>query len=333
MATLDENSVDAVVTDLPYGLEFMGKQWDKLAVPKSGNLGGFATGNKPSFERVRSHLPAMQDWHESWARAALRILKPGGHLLAFGGTRTHHRLMCGIEDAGFEIRDCLMWLYGSGFPKSKAVGDGWGTALKPGWEAVVMARKPMSERNVAANVARWGTGAINVNGCRIAPAGRWPANVALDEEGAELLDEQSGELTSGVATKVYTPTLETSQSLGAKRRNLHPGATFGDSGGASRFFYTSKTSGSERNRGVEDRESGNHHPTVKPIALMAWLARLVTPARGLVLDPFCGSGSTGIAAVREGFDFIGIDQDGEYVEIARARVVGDAPLLTRIEPA
>src|SRR5690606_28964891 len=118
MRSLPENSVDAVVTDPPYGLEFMGKEWDKLAVPKPGNLGGFADGNKPSFERVRRHLPAMQEWHYRWAVEALRVLKPGGHLLAFGGTRTYHRMACAVEDAGFEVRDCLMWLYGSGFPKS-----------------------------------------------------------------------------------------------------------------------------------------------------------------------------------------------------------------------
>lgn len=197
MATLADNSIDAMVTDPPYGLEFMGKEWDKLATPKPGNIGGFADGNKPSFERVKRHLPAMQAWHESWAREAYRVLRPGGHLLAFGGSRTYHRLACAIEDAGFEIRDQLQWLYGSGFPKSldvskamdKAAGaeraevvgaghrnvkpfddangwnangttgdyeytapatdlarqwDGWGTALKPAHEPIVLARKPLS---------------------------------------------------------------------------------------------------------------------------------------------------------------------------------------------
>lgn len=225
MKTLPAGSVDAVVTDPPYGLEFMGKEWDKLARPKPGNLGGFADGNKPSFERVRSHLPAMQDWHYRWAVEALRVAKPGAHLLAFGGTRTHHRLMCAIEDAGWEIRDVIMWLYGSGFPKSldvskaidKAAGvametrghfpftpaddaatpgafrtneerenpgcrkqppatdaarqwSGWGTALKPAWEPIIVARKPL-EGTVAENCLRYGTGALNIDGCRVEPTG------------------------------------------------------------------------------------------------------------------------------------------------------------------
>jgi site-specific DNA-methyltransferase (adenine-specific) len=285
-------------------------------------------------------MQAFQSWSESWAREAYRALKPGGHLLSFGGTRTFHRLTCAIEDAGFEIRDCLSWLYGSGFPKSHNLGNGWGTALKPAWEPIIMARKPLIG-TVAANVERHGTGALNIDACRIAGApwrahdatglaevkfftegnakvihkephdlGRWPANVVLDEDAAAMLGE------------------------------------------SSRFFYTAKASRSERNAGLdgmperftatmndgigvrhhaEDEPRAytkNHHPTVKPIALMRWLVRIVTPPNGLVLDPFMGSGTTGIACALEGFGFIGIEQDAEYIEIARRRIAHvQEPLL------
>jgi len=499
---LADCSVHAIVTDPPYGLEFMGKEWDKLAVPKPGNLGGFADGNKPSFERVSSHLPSMQAWHETWAREALRVLKPGGHLLAFGGTRTHHRLMVALEDAGFEIRDCLMWLYGSGFPKSldvskaidkaagverekigprirlgdtRAYGDrnrgmdflirsrddndsvttassdhakewqGWGTALKPAWEPIILARKPLAEKNVAANVLAHGTGALNVDGCRIAgtwttwqirdgkplapnqpaqssvgwgngyvaeqsPLGRWPANVVLshsdgcelvgmkkvkgsriesasnhdfeafaggglggprpargigDADGLEsvedwrcveecavrLLDEQSGELKSGDRTgKRSQP--KTKHTYG-QFAMCDETPSVGDTGGASRFFYTAKASRSEREEGLgymapklhgmsggavgavgrgeeygegqgiglnRTRRVRNTHPTVKPVALMRWLLRLVTPPGGLVLDPFAGSGSTLVAARLESINAVGFDLSAEYVAIAEARL-------------
>src|SRR5690606_12936214 len=378
MRELPDNSVDAVVTDPPYGLEFMGKEWDKLAVPKPGNLGGFADGNKPSFERARRHLPAMQEWHYRWAVEALRVLKPGGHLLAFGGTRTYHRLTCAIEDAGFEVRDCLMWLYGSGFPKSldvsKAIdkelgaerevvaikkktqsygyegnnvygGDkdrggiqeitapatpeakqweGWGTALKPAVEPIELARKPLSEATVAENVLRWGTGGLNIDGCRIGNGGQWkwekprghgwtgfrdagkgtaygpntqgrfPANILLDEEAAALLDEQSGYSKSS-----DRPRHNNEFKSVAKGRDL-PHTTYGyaDEGGASRFFYVAKASRSERTMGGKVE---NNHPTVKPIKLMRYLCRLITPPGGTVLDPFAGSGTTLLAAVQEGF--------------------------------
>lgn len=333
MRELDECSVDAVVTDPPYGLEFMGKGWDRLGL-------------------------AMQEWHHAWATEALRVLKPGGHALAFGGTRTYHRLACGLEDAGFEIRDCLAWLYGSGFPKSHNLGgdwQGWGTALKPAHEPIVVARKPLAG-TVAANVLEHGTGAINVDGCRIGfadevdereskdknrhadfesgevigyhgwdsrgaggnydPEGRWPANVVLDEEAAAMLDEQSGEsVSSGGAG---------GGKLGARIYGQFENGTLaanagglGDRGGASRFFYCAKASKAERNAGLVD---GNAHPTVKPIALMRWLVRLVTPPGGTVLDPFLGSGTTGIATALEGFGFVGIERDAEYLRIAGARI-------------
>ena len=164
-----ENHFDACVTDPPYGLEFMGKEWDRLVI-ENGSGGSVGLGSIPrghADSRTRKALGEMQAWHETWAREVLRVLKPGAYLLAFGGTRTWHRLACALENAGFEIRDTICWLYGSGFPKSLNLGDGLGTALKPAFEPIVLARKPLSERNVAANVARWGTGALNIDAARL----------------------------------------------------------------------------------------------------------------------------------------------------------------------
>jgi site-specific DNA-methyltransferase (adenine-specific) len=418
MRTMLEASVDAIVTDPPYGLEFMGKEWDRLgwqagggfskpgigeretpwasfsatsrfgaANPTCAECGGRLRGAKkctcsqphdhwkPIGKRrdpendglpndmtgagMRRHLSAMQAWHHAWATEALRVLKPGGHLLAFGGTRTFHRLTCALEDAGFEIRDCLSYLYGSGFPKSKNIGNGWGTALKPAWEPIILARKPLSEPNVAANVQKWGTGAINVDGCRIAgpnpsiqrretarrtdntpthdrPAreaiadgrienrsdpetymaehpgealGRWPANLVLDEEAARLLDEQSGESESRIGTPRASVA---SVQPGAGWGMTATGAEYSDSGGASRFFYTSKAD-------AEDRD-GTKHPTVKPVDLMKWLVTLVTPPGGTVLDPFMGSGTTIYAARELGFQAIGIEREQEYCADAVRRL-------------
>ena len=365
MRQMPENSVDAIVTDPPYGLEFMGRDWDGFGTP----LG-------------------FQTWTEAWAREAFRVLKPGGHLLAFAGTRTYHRMVSGVEDAGFEIRDCIAWMYGSGFPKSldvskaidKAAGaeretrvytksatskaanmqangqcgdcgkwrfspdpcrcprdngpqtdaarkwSGWGTALKPAFEPVVVARKPLVG-TVAQNVLEHGTGAINVDACRIATSeadavamqrvntpgsgrfkttkgsaygeygpsremdttrGRWPANVTLDEDTGEMLDEQSG--------------------------------------GASRFFYTAKASKKDRNT----NGANNTHPTVKPTTLMRWLIRLVTPPGGIILDPFGGSGSTGVAARAEGVRCIRIEREAEYLDIIRQRL-DEGPLFANLD--
>ena len=358
MATMADNSVDAVVTDPPYGLSFMGKRWDY-------------------------DVPSVEVWAE-----CLRVLKPGGHLLAFAGTRTQHRMAVRIEDAGFEIRDMIAWVYGSGFPKSldvskaidKAAGaerevvgiagrsgsaracmagdfaggeyhatapatseaqqwQGWGTALKPAWEPVIVARKPLTG-TVAANVLKYGTGAINIDGCRVdgtprtthadgnrqgthpapmdwgnrtehaAPgaSGRWPANLIHD--GSDEVVAGFPQTTSGD----LTPYLNQS-------RNGHAGVNSewktvtrtGDSGSAARFFYCAKAS-------KADRGEGNTHPTVKPTGLMRYLCRLVTPPGGIVLDPFMGSGSTGKAAILEGFQFIGIEREAEYLAIAEARI-------------
>lgn len=425
MATLDPESVDAIVTDPPYGLSFMGKDWDH-------------------------GVPGEHFWRE-----ALRVAKPGAHLLAFGGTRTFHRLACAIEDAGWEIRDCLGWLYGQGFPKShdvskaidKAAGatrevigtrpgsygagsmlsratqsaygyrppgkpypgelvgtvpitapatpdaerwQGWGTALKPAWEPVILARKPLAG-TVAANVLAHGTGALNIDGCRIgtetvrintfddgakffrnraghpytgrASTGRWPANVLHD--GSDEVLAVFPQVTSG-------------KPCGIRGRNSYGFTSdegteltgYGDSGSASRFFkccpqdesdelflcnakavgeaasasrliYCAKASKTDRDEGCETlgERAGkrtlsggadtrgrptpvncNTHPTVKPTALMRYLCRLITPPGGIILDPFCGSGSTGKAAVLEGFDFIGIDLSPEYIAIADARI-------------
>jgi site-specific DNA-methyltransferase (adenine-specific) len=378
MARMPEDSVDAIVTDPPYGLEFMGRDWDGFGTP----LG-------------------FQTWTESWAREAFRILKPGGHLLAFAGTRTYHRMASGVEDAGFEIRDCIAWMYGSGFPKSldvskaidKAAGcerdrvpytggiasgssnyggggvvhvgskvndkpitheaekwNGWGTALKPAFEPIVVARKPLIG-TVAANVLEHGTGALNIDATRIGTeggtakgtfpkgdsngiygdgingaceivdlnAGRWPANVALDATAAAMLDEQSGWQKDGTAVQRNLP--DSGSQLGnvpvKPPTQRGDDATYGSSGGASRFFYTAKASRQDRNAGGL---ADNTHPTVKPTELMRWLIRLVTPPGGIILDPFGGSGSTGLAARAENTRCILIEREPEYLNIIRDRL-------------
>lgn len=371
MRELEENSVDAIVTDPPYGISMMGKDWDK-------------------------GVPGVPYWQE-----ALRVAKPGAHLLACGGPRTHHRLMVAIEDAGWELRDCCMWVFGGGFPKSLDVGkaidkaagaerkvigprvtpdgrcrtlepsgmqaraalhgggirrreewvtapateaakqwDGWGTALKPAYEPVVLARKPL-DGTVAGTVLKWGCGGINIDGCRIgtdiisqhgrsdsentclsgrnyaeergrAWSGRWPANLLLDEAAADLLDQQSGTLKSGA-----NPARRGSAKFkncygefkGQESCTVHRGA---NSGGASRFFYCSKAPKNER--------CGSLHPTVKPLDLMRYLCRLVTPPGGLILDPFLGSGTTAVAAVHEGFHYLGFEINPTYCADAERRI-------------
>lgn len=396
MQTMPEASVDAVVCDPPYGLEFMGKEWDKLAKPKPGRLGGFANGNRPSFERVKKHLGRMYEWHEAWAREAFRVAKPGAHLLAFGGTRTHHHLMVGLESAGWEIRDCLMWLHSQGFPKSLDVAkgldgvlgkqshgfctvggkerfqpqdmtftrdygyryepkseaakrwNGWGTGLRPGWEPIVLARKPLVG-TVVQNVTDHGVGAINIDACRIPrgdksrsiwPArdgdvrtglhgsprggrynieeGGWPTNVLLTcscegEEHEEdcpvrMLDEQSGFLPTQRCEK---PSNCKDSCFGSMPQTWRGPRGYTDGGGASRFFYCAKA--------MSDERAGNH-PTVKPVALMEYLVKLVTPPGGMVLDPFVGSGTTAVACSRLGFRCTGIDQDPTYAQAAVERV-------------
>jgi len=402
---LPDCSVDSVVTDPPYGLSFMGKKWDY-------------------------DVPSVEVWEE-----CLRVLKPGGHLLAFAGTRTQHRMAVRIEDAGFEIRDMIAWVYGSGFPKSldvsksidRAAGvereivgekitgranaprgdgrnhvdcaggqmtvsvtaptteaakqwDGWGTALKPALEPITVARKPLGEKTVAANMLEHGTGAINVDGCRVGrdsgdvsgwsqsgskesenrsmsggnyarepkpdSSGRWPANLIHDgsEEVVRLFpqttsggDDKHGRKKSTFCASTYWEAFKGTSSGG-------------DTGSSARFFYCSKASKKDRDEGLEGfraKKAGslnlrtdahsekngmntasraNHHPTVKPTDLMRYLCRLVTQPGGVVLDPFMGSGSTGKAAVLEGFQFIGIEREREYLDIATRRIADASPL-------
>lgn len=273
MATLAADSIDAIVSDPPYGLSFMGKGWDH-------------------------GVPGVEFWTE-----ALRVAKPGAHLLAFGGTRTYHRLACAIEDAGWEVRDCLIWVYGSGFPKSHNLDGerkGWGTALKPAHEPIILARKPLAG-TVAENVLAHGTGAINVDGCKV---------------GTDKVQTSAHKtLGDGIKYGTSKPFPASEVRIGRWPANfIHDGSEevtqlLGD---AARFFYCPKAS-------KADRDEDNSHPTVKPTDLMRYLCRLVTPPNGLVLDPFTGSGSTGKAALLEGFRFLGIEREAEYVEIARAR--------------
>lgn len=354
LRTMPDNSVDSIVTDPPYGLSFMGKRWDY-------------------------DVPSTDIWAE-----CLRVLKPGGHLLAFAGTRTQHRMAVRIEDAGFEIRDMIAWVYGSGFPKSRniaadmeesynaAVWQGWGTALKPALEPITVARKPLIG-TVAANVLEHGTGALNIDGCRVGwpdgkvpeigtpgwggpakkltavpgqegetversqpnSAGRWPANLIHDGS-AEVLAQFPANAGAAAPVKGSESSAASNGNVTGKRGRVK-GAFHADNGSAARFFYCPKTSRKDRNEGVGDpgpqfqhgatlrkientETTGNTHPTVKPTDLMRYLCRLVTPPGGVVLDPFMGSGSTGKAAVLEGFRFVGMELDPEYLKIAQARI-------------
>jgi DNA modification methylase len=400
LRTLADNSVDSVVTDPPYEIGFMGRSWDSTGIAYDVTV---------------------------WAEC-LRVLKPGGHILAFGGSRTWHRLAVAVEDAGFEIRDSIAWIYGSGFPKSldvsKAIDkkagaerevigqgksgktaiwneagkmgnfdltapttseakqwSGWGTALKPAFEPIVVGRKPFGKGvTVAENVLVWGVGGLNIDASRVKyesgevdfskqqkqgvnnplriggakpgdvvqmwkPEGRWPANVILDEVTAGLVDEQSGVSASNNSPRNNNEF----QSVAKGKENAH--TTFGhtDSGGASRFFYQAKASKRDRNEGLEGLENSqvgsfdgntaqtagrkiganpdqpnlpgkNHHPTVKPTQLMRYLIKLVTPPGGTVLDPFTGSGSTGKAALLDGYKFVGAELTEEYLPIIEGRL-------------
>jgi len=406
MQSVENDSVDSVVTDPPYGISFMGKKWDY-------------------------DVPKVEVWKE-----ALRVLKAGGHILVACGTRTQHRMAVNIEDAGFEIRDIVAWVYGSGFPKSHNIGkniekikvggiknlkkigtkkgikvetgtqgysynkeyvagksmggkqisgdipvyeinneyEGWGTALKPAMELWTLARKPLSEKTVAENVLKWGAGGINIDECRVGNTtrtnkgkpntennrigaikgytkgqenkehnyGRFPANLIHD--GSDEVVGLFPDTKSGVFKKRRTKGIWNNDKTEQDFNGIS-----GDSGSASRFFYCAKASKSERNAGLEGFEEkcverirqnktnpenslktgsgkvrnvklANHHPTVKPIKLMQYLTRLITPKGGTVLDPYMGSGTTGIACKKEGFEFIGIELDEDYFKIANARI-------------
>jgi len=371
MKTLEDNSVDSIVSDPPYGISFMAKKWDY-------------------------DVPSVEVWKE-----AMRVLKPGGHALIACGTRTQHRMVCNIEDAGFEIRDVVSWIYGSGFPKSlniskaidKAAGaerevigsrpltgngktmqsgfhqpdgtgagatakqdvfnitapatdaakqwDGWGTALKPSSEFFTLCRKPLSEKTIAKNVLKWGTGGINIDACRV---------------GTETRHNPSAGNSDREKWRMNTRETEGRETQGRFPANLiHDGSQevlelFPESGEKSpaRFFYCAKASKKDRDEGLDEFEekksrkwrddkgmrltgsgnirsemSRNNHPTVKPTALMSYLCRLITPTGGVILDPYMGSGSTGKAAVQEGFSFVGCELDPDYYEIAKARVTNE----------
>lgn len=324
MQRWEENAVDALCGDPPYGLSFMNKAWDRLG---NGDLWG------------------QIFWHQRWAVEALRVMKPGAYGLVFSSSRTVQYLMIGLELAGFEIRDMIDWLYFNGFPKSSNNGS-LGTALKPAKEPIVMVRKPLQEKSLDENLRVLGTGYLNINGCRVGE--RWPSNVIIDELVAVELDARCGDAGAKAPVKGTEPSVA-STGLVTNPRARVKGAFHGDKGGPSRFFYCPKPSRAEREYGCEglplqtagemtDREDGsdglkspragagrtggarNHHPTLKPIALMQYLCRLITPKSGIVLDPFAGSGTTGIAALREGFKFVGIEKELPYLAIATARV-------------
>lgn len=332
MKNFDENSVDSIVTDPPAGISFMGKEWDS-------NKGG-------SKQWIK--------WMTDVSEEMLRVLKPGGHGLVWAIPRTSHWTATALEVAGFEIRDVITHLFGTGFPKSQNIGkkienyDGWGTALKPASEHWILIRKPLSEKTIVKNVLKHGTGGINIDASRIgdnpgysypngaggnsfsigggvdgtrtdpvsSTQGRFPANLILDEEAGEILDEQS--LAGGMHGAGNKRSGGESEQVGkggllGVGNHDGNGARFGDTGGASRFFYCPKAS-------KKDKGADNTHPTVKNTKLMEYLIKMVTPPNGTVLDPFMGSGSTGVAAIRLGFDFIGIEQSNEYLAIAYQRI-------------
>ncbi len=304
LAKLPESCIDAIVTDPPYGIGFHGEAWDGADIHRAV-AGGEQLSTGEAFER----------WTTQWVSECARVLKPGGHMLAFSAPRTFHRLVSGVEDAGLEVRDQLLWLNGQGLPKSRRLPGGLGTTLKPSFEPIMLARAPL-RGNVAGNLATFGTGALNIDATRIAgsrtEAGYWPANVVLTH--AQACSEESCAPECPV-------------------RLLERGGTDAP---LSRLFYCAKATRQEREAGCEmlpqrpaqvftgkhhpPRVVANAHPTVKPISLMRWLVRLVCPPDGLVLDQFCGSGSTGAAAVLEGRSFLGIEREPEYVDIACARI-------------
>jgi DNA modification methylase len=364
---LADNSIDSIVTDPPYGLKFMKAKWDH-------------------------NVPSVEFWKECF-----RVLKPGGYVLSFGSCKTYHRMAINVEDAGFEIRDQIMWVYGSGFPKShnlglsidKALGhenrghriatasrihpdgtyepndkkllpyktkseeakpfEGYGTNVKPAHEPIVVARKPF-KGSIAKNVLMWGTGGINIDECRIhnesIDQGRFPANIIFDEEAGKLLDKQSGVLKSGkLKTTHKRHTNGSPNGIYGKFNPEHPlSESYGDQGGASRFFYCAKANKTEREEGITSEliqtkvqdysqdnknipqklrttKGKNTHKTVKPVSLMQYLIRLYTPKNGTTLDPYFGSGTSGkcLGADKDYYKFIGIEKEKEYFDIAVAR--------------
>jgi DNA modification methylase len=321
MAGLNAESVDAIVTDPPYGIGWKNKRWDSSAIREAAaSLGR---------QRLTAN-EAYAVWCRSWAEKCLRVLKPGAHLLAFGGTRTHHRLACGLEDAGFEIRDTLMWLYGTGVPKSHRHPGGLSTTLKPAFEPIVLARKPL-EGTTAETIEQFGTGALNVDSCRV--EGRFPANVLAGHK-AECREK---ECAPGCAVSL----LDADAARGGTDSSLRLAP--------SRFLYCPKPSRAEREAGCEGlpdhlldlfpvvgrrpkTTTRNPHPTLKPLDLMRWLVRLACPADGVLLDPFMGSGTTGAAAVLERRAFCGVELEAPYIKVAAARIAHWADRADAVGP-
>ena len=374
MNAMPPESVDAIVCDPPYGLSNTtpAQVADTIAKWAGGDRGHVPAGRGFMGKSWDAFVPPPAVWDE-----CLRVLKPGGHMVVFAGSRTQDLMGLSIRLAGFEMRDSLAWLYGSGFPKShnvgKSTGDeryaGHGTALKPAFEPIVLARKPLAEKTVARNVLAYGTGAINVDACRIPTEdslngggattsvsegwdrpfrhdaegierlkgetakkvekaealGRWPANVLLDHHAAAWVDEQSGHQKDGVAVnRNRNPEANKSATIyGTYKNGDRPDITYGGGGGASRFFYSAKAPRSER-----PNVGGVQHPTVKPLAIMRWLIRLVTPPGGTVLDPFAGSGTTIEAALIEGFNPVGIEMETDYLPLIQHRIDRQAGTLT-----
>jgi DNA modification methylase len=295
LAKLPEDSLDAIVTDPPYGIGFHSESWDGADIRR-------VAGEQPS------EGAAFAAWTSQWARECLRVLKPGGHLLAFGAPRRFHRLTAGIEDAGLEVRDVVLWLHAQGAPKSHKLPGGRATQLKPAYEPILLARKPLAEPTTQRNVEAWGTGALNIEAAR--SGDYWPAPLALSHARDCTPHDCSDECPANLIDRV--------------RPDLRP----------SRLFFCAKAGKAEREAGCEElplrndplysrpspRLRRNIHPTIKPLALMRWLMRLVVPPDGTVLDPFTGSGSSGVAALLEARRFIGIEREGDYVDIACARL-------------
>ena len=290
LKSLDSNSVDSIVTDPPYGISLLGKQWD--------------------YE-----VPSVDIWRE-----CLRVLKPGGYLLSFSSARTYHRICVGIEDAGFEIKDQIMWVYGSGFPKSQNLGkknpnfEGWGNQLKPAHEPIVVAQKNR-EGTILSNMVKYHTGALNIGESMVGP--RYPANLIWDgsDEIRDEFPEKAGALFSAKRTVAQSGGSGNSL-MGSSSDVGEDNGSLDEPGSASRFFYCAKPTKRERNT----------HPTQKPIKLMKYLIKLVTYPGGTVLDPFMGSGSTGVAAMDENMSFIGMEMDEEYFQISKERIEGTNPL-------
>lgn len=315
---LEPASVDAVVTDPPYGIDFNDQHWDGKAIAAAAT---HATGRSPN-----NPAEAFQTWCGLWATELVRVLRPGAHLACFGSPRMAHRLACALEAAGLELRDTLMWLYGTGLPKSRRLPGGQATHLKPAYEPILLARKPPAG-TVEHNRRVHRTGALNVDACSpVDPLDhrtRWPANVVISHQ--PNCTDATCEIDCPAAVIDHS-------AQGTRTRS-------GLVARPSRLFYVAKASRAERNAGCErlprrrldlfpnasdaaytPPAAANAHPTVKPIAVMRWLVRLITPPNGLVLDPFCGSGTTGCAALIERRRFTGIELDPQYVAIARARI-------------